>query len=84
MNKEDLPSAETFERICKDHLWLFTMEPDLKRAAKGLQDYHYIQQVIKVGGSKYKKIHRKAFEDFIEKTKAEGRDYDPTASRSSN
>lgn len=84
MNKEDLPTAEEFETVCKNHLWLFTLEPDLNRAMEGLKAYHYMQEVIKLGGSKYKKIHRKAFEDFIDKTKAEGRDYDPTAKRGTN
>lgn len=83
-NKEDLPTAEEFEDVCAKHLWMFTMEPDLKKAMEGLKAYHYIQEVIKLGGSTYKKIHRKAFEDFIDKTKAEGRDYDPTAKRGTN
>jgi hypothetical protein len=50
------------------------LEPDLNRAMEGLQTYHYMQAVIKQGGSKYKKIHRKAFEDYIDKTKQEVRD----------
>ena len=32
-----------------------------------------MQDVIKKGGSKYKKIHRKAFEDYIDKVKQEAR-----------
>ncbi len=78
MNKEDLPTAEEFEDVCMNHLWLFTMEPDLKKAMEGLKAYHYIQEVIKLGGSTYKKIHRKAFEDFIDKTKARGQKNDST------
>lgn len=84
MTKEDLPTAEEFETACKNHLWMFTLEPDLNRAMQGLKVYHYMQEVIKLGGSKYKKIHRKAFEDFIDKTKSEGRDYAPTAQRGTN
>jgi hypothetical protein len=49
------------------------LEPDLNRAMEGLQTYHYMQAVIKQGGSKYKKIHRKAFEDYIDKVKQEAR-----------
>jgi hypothetical protein len=65
----ELPTPEEFEKICTEHLWLFTLEPDLKRAAEGLRTYNYIVDVIKKGGSVYKKIHRKAFEDFIDATK---------------
>ena len=48
------------------------MESDLNKAMKGLKNYHYMKKVIKEGGSKYKKIHRKAFENFIDRTKEIG------------
>ena len=71
----ELPTEEEFTKVCSEHLWTFTMEPDLNRAMEGLKTYHYIHNVIKLGGSKYKKIHRKAFEDFIDKTKSEVNSY---------
>ena len=64
----ELPTPEEFEKTCAEHLWLFTLEPDLTRAAKGLKTHNYIVDVIKKGGSVYKKIHRKAFENFIDNT----------------
>ena len=54
-------------------MFSFMLEPDLNKAMEGLQTYHYMQDVIKKGGSKYKKIHRKAFEDYIDKVKQEAR-----------
>lgn len=67
----DLPTEEEFIATCQSHMFSFMLEPDLNKAMKGLQTYHYMQAVIKQGGSKYKKIHRKAFEDYIDKIKQE-------------
>jgi len=68
----ELPTEEEFTVVCSEHLWTFTMESDLNKAMKGLKNYHYMKKVIKEGGSKYKKIHRKAFENFIDRTKEIG------------
>jgi|TARA_B110000881_G_scaffold188266_1_gene178129 hypothetical protein len=45
------------------------MEPDLNKAMEGLKTYHYIQKVIKLGGGKYKQIHRRSFEAWMDETK---------------
>ncbi|MDA7496033.1 hypothetical protein N8469_00805 [bacterium] len=71
----ELPTLEEFEKTCAKHLWLFTLEPDLNRAMEGLKTYHYIQDVIKKGGGKYKQVHRKAYEKFIDDTKENADDY---------
>jgi hypothetical protein len=70
----NLPTEQEFIATCQSHMFSFMLEPDLNKAMEGLQTYHYMQAVIKQGGSKYKKIHRKAFEDYIDKTKQEVRD----------
>ena len=69
----NLPTEEEFIATCQSHMFSFMLEPDLNKAMEGLQTYHYMQDVIKKGGSKYKKIHRKAFEDYIDKVKQEAR-----------
>ena len=69
----DLPTEQEFIATCHSHMFSFMLEPDLNKAMKGLQTYHYMQAVIKQGGSKYKKIHRKAFEDYIDRIKEEAR-----------
>lgn len=71
----ELPTEEEFIVTCQSHMFTFMLEKDLNKAMKGLKTYHYMQAVIKQGGSKYKKIHRKAFEDFIDNTKKHGRFY---------
>lgn len=71
----ELPTLEEFEKTCEKHLWLFTLEPDLTKAMEGLKLYHYIQDVIKHGGGKYKQIHRRAYEKFIDETKENGDDF---------
>lgn len=70
----ELPTEQEFFETCQSHMFSFMLEPDLNKAMEGLQTYHYMQAVIKQGGSKYKKIHRKAFEDYIDKVKQEARD----------
>ena len=65
----ELPTEQEFFETCQLHMFSFMLEPDLNKAMEGLQTYHYMQAVIKQGGSKYKKIHRKAFEDYIDKVK---------------
>ena len=70
----ELPTEQEFIATCQSHMFSFMLEPELNKAMEGLQTYHYMQAVIKQGGSKYKKIHRKAFEDYIDKTKQEFRD----------
>jgi hypothetical protein len=67
----ELPTEQEFIATCQSHMFSFMLEPDLNKAMEGLQTYHYMQAVIKQGGSKYKKIHRKAFEDYIDKVKQE-------------
>ena len=47
-----LPTEEEFKKTCAEHVWCFTMEPDLNKAMEGLKTYHYIQKVIKRGGGK--------------------------------
>ena len=63
-----LPTEEEFKKTCAEHMWCFTMEPDLNKAMEGLKTYHYIQKVIKLGGGKYKQIHRRSFEAWMDKT----------------
>lgn len=69
----ELPTEQEFTETCTNHLWLFTMEQDFNKVMEGMQSYHYMLAIIKAGGSKYKKIHRKAFEDFIDERRAEVR-----------